>query len=223
MPAAAATSAPAAVGAPTTVSPSDRSTIAAGGASSPSASGGSVASGAPSSSFGPSALSVSSVDDAPNSSRIVPVVAIRASPIAVPSSSSNDSIDCVSLSRSSVGGTRNRMLALKLVNPISMDGFTASTKSSACAFAASKRFGSTSSACMDSETSNTSMMIERSSAGRSSRYGWARPNTPMAKPASSSAVTRWRGHAAERGITESRSSMFVNRAARRRRIRMLAT
>ncbi len=167
MPASAASAAPSDVRRPTVVSPSLSSTITPGGRSE--------------SSSGSAALT----------SSFVP--AERASPIAVDSASSRLSMPRSIVARSSVGSTSTPTEPENPISPTSTPGSTRSTKSRAASWAASNRRGSTSSAIIDSDTSNSTRIrpsVVVFSVVRST--GRATATTASANPSNCSPATTWR-------------------------------
>ncbi len=83
---------------------------------------------------------------------------IRASPIAVESSSERFAIAVVNAVRSIVGGTSIATVPLNDTRPTSMSGATWSMKSVAACWAAANRVGETSSAAIEFDTSNSTTM-----------------------------------------------------------------
>ncbi len=150
-----------------------------------------------------------------------------ASPIAVPSPSCSASIAAVSRCRSVVGSTSAETVPLNEISPTSMSASTASTKSAPACLAASSRFGATSSASIDSETSNNRMIFPAAFGRVTERStGWAAANTPIVSAASCTPATAWRRHPGRLGAICSSISICVKRtvlAARRRWAKRYAT
>ena len=143
---------------------------------------------------------------------------IRASPMAVASSSCNPAIAWSSGVRSSVGGTSTVTEPLKDTSPISTSSATWSTKSVAACWAAASRFGATSVASIDSDTSRA-RMIRPSLTVRSVVVviGLAMAITPADRPSNCRPATTWRRHCGRRGtISSSRSTVVKRKAAARR-------
>jgi hypothetical protein len=136
-----------------------------------------------------------------------------ASPSAVPPSGSMLPSARRTTSRSSVGGVRTSAAVENRTTPILTFSGTSSTKVRAAAWAASKRFGATSVAIIDSEVSMV-RTTEASSVGTSTvRCGRAAPTSRAESASSISAGGTWRRHAGVRPTTPASRSRFVNRAA----------
>lgn len=135
------------------------------------------------------------------------------SPVAVDSASSSPSIDRCTVARSVVGGTMMDAVPAKLTSEtLNFDGSWL-TKFFADFFAASSRFGSTSVAIIDSETSIATTMVARSRGTLTSSLGCANATTQVAADSSASPTARCRRHCGRRGATRSSSAMLVKRSA----------
>ena len=138
--------------------------------------------------------------------------AYTASPMAVDSCNCRDLIADVTVGRSSVGDTSTLALPPKDTSPRLIWGGRLRAKSVAACLAASMRVGSTSVACIDSETSMAIITVARSRGTLTSAEGRATPTLSTDMPASSRAKVRCRRQPGRRGATLLSSSTLENRA-----------
>jgi hypothetical protein len=104
-----------------------------------------------------------------------------------------------------------------------MPGVSWSANAFAATCAAASRFGSTSVACIDSDTSTTSTTVARFRGTRASAIGPASATVSTASAAISAAAGTCRYQPGRFGATRSSSSRLVNRTVSLRRLRSSST
>ena len=115
--------------------------------------------------------------------------------------------------RSVVGGTTVVALPAKDTSPRLIRSGRTSTNSLAAVCIASKRLGSMSRACIDSETSTAMMTVARSRGTRTSLLGTASETISAAIPSATTPNARWRRQPGRFGTIDPSSATLVNRAA----------
>ena len=142
-----------------------------------------------------------------------------ASPVAVDSLSFSEAMARFTGSRSAVGETSTAAVPANATRPRFTPGVSWSANWVAAAWAAANRFGCTSVACMDSDTSMTSTTVARLRGTLASAIGPASATVSTASAAIIAAAGRCRYQPGRRGATRSSSSRLVNAMVSRRRRR----
>ena len=122
-------------------------------------------------------------------------------------------------SRSTVGDTSTAAVPANATRPRFTPGVSWSANWVAAAWAAASRLGSTSVACMDSDTSMTSTTVARLRGTLASAIGPARATVSTANAAISAAAGRCRYQPGRFGAIFSSRSRWVNATVSRRRRR----
>ena len=130
-----------------------------------------------------------------------------ASPVAVRSSSLRPAMAAAAAARSVVGGTSTVAVPAKDTTPRLIPGGRSCTNRVAACCAAANRFGVTSVACMDNDTSMASITVARSRGCRACAVGPAIATVSNANPTSTTTAGTCRHRpGGERGATRSRTS-----------------
>ena len=142
-----------------------------------------------------------------------------ASPVAVDSDSCSDSTARLTAARSVVGDTSTAAVPANATSPRFTPGVSWSANDFAAACAAARRVGSTSVACIDSDTSITSTTVARLRGTRASAVGPANATVSRVSARINARAGRCRSRPGRSGATRSSSSRFVNASVSRRRRR----
>jgi hypothetical protein len=127
------------------------------------------------------------------------------------------------VARSVVGGACTEAVPANSTSPRLIPGVNSSAKRLPAALAAANRFGATSTAAIDSDTSITSITTARVRGTRTSAVGAAIATTSSTRARAVSTAGRCRSRRRRAGATDSSTVMFANLSARLLRLRVTTT